>query len=57
MVSDVYQVAAKCKQCLQERLALRRPPGNMTLFPAQKPLDYVAINILGPLPKTKKGNQ
>jgi hypothetical protein len=29
----------------------------MALFPAQDPLDYVAIDILGPLPRTKKGNQ
>jgi Integrase core domain len=29
----------------------------MTLFPAQEPLDYVAIDILGPLPRTRKGNQ
>jgi transposase InsO family protein len=57
MVSDVYQVVAQCDQCLQERLALRRPQGDMTLFPAHEPLDYVAIDILGPLPRTKKGNQ
>jgi Integrase zinc binding domain len=57
MVSDVYQVVAQCDKCLQERLALRRPQGDMTLFPAHEPLDYVAIDILGPLPRTKKGNQ
>jgi hypothetical protein len=57
MVSDVYQFVASCEQCLQERLALRRPHGNMTLIPAHEPLEYVAIEILGPLPRTKKGNQ
>jgi hypothetical protein len=57
MVSDVYQVVASCEQCLQERLALRRPHGNMTLFPAHEPLEYVAIDILGHLPLSKKGNQ
>jgi Integrase zinc binding domain/Integrase core domain len=57
MVSDVYQVVAKCEQCLQERLALRSPHGNLTLFPAQEPLGYIAIDILGPLNKPKNGNQ
>jgi hypothetical protein len=57
MVSDVDKVVAKCEQCLKERLALRRPHGNLPSLPAQEPLDYVAIDILGPLPKTKKGNQ
>jgi Integrase core domain len=56
MVSDVYQVVAQCDQRLQERLALRRSQGDMTLFPAHEPLDYVALDILGPLPRTKKGN-
>jgi hypothetical protein len=40
-----------------KNLALRRPQGDMTLFPAHEPLDYVAIDILGPLPRIKKGNQ
>jgi Integrase core domain len=39
-----------------KNLALRRPQGDMTLFPAHEPLDYVATDILGPLPRTKKGN-
>lgn len=28
----------------------------MKLFPPPKPLEFVALDILGPLPKTKKGN-
>jgi hypothetical protein len=55
MASDVYQVVAHCEQCLQELQALRRPQGDMTLLPAHEPLDYVAIDILGPLPRIKKG--
>lgn len=29
----------------------------MRLFPATKPLESVAVNILRPLPKTKSGNR
>jgi hypothetical protein len=55
MVSDVYQVVAQCEQSLQERLDLRKPQGDMNLFPSHEPLDYVAIDILCPLPRTKNG--
>jgi hypothetical protein len=54
MFSDVHQVVTKYKQCLQERLALRKPEGDMTLFPTCEPLNYLAVDILSPLPRTKK---
>ena len=28
----------------------------MTLFPAVKPLDYIAMDLLGPFPTTESGN-
>jgi hypothetical protein len=57
MVLGVYQVAASCEKCLRERLAIRRPHGNMNLFPAHESLESVAIDKLGPLPWNIKGNQ
>ena len=36
---------------------LRKRKQHVSLFPAHEPLEFLAIDILGPLPKTPRGNQ
>lgn len=35
----------------------RKHQRHMRLFPATGPLEFIALDILGPIPKTKDGNQ
>jgi hypothetical protein len=52
-----YRFSAACQKCQQERLSVKKPHAPMQLFTASEPLEFVAIDILGPLPKTPNGNQ
>jgi hypothetical protein len=54
---DVYQIVTQCSHCAREAALLRKRKQHVTLFPAQEPLEYLAIDILGPLPKAPRGNQ
>ena len=49
MSADVRKVSQNCDVCAQERIKLRTHSAPLKLFPAQKPLEFVAIDILGPL--------
>ena len=53
---DVYNVVRNCTQCAKERVKLRKKKSFLKLFPASRPLQYVAIDILGPLQRTKRKN-
>ena len=57
MAMDVFNTVRQCSSCAKERLSLRRHSRFLKLFPAERPLEYVAINILGPLPRTQSGNK
>jgi hypothetical protein len=57
MVADVYEFVKLCHDCTKENSSLRKRSKQITLFPAEQPLDFVAIDILGPLTKTIKGHQ
>ena len=52
MSMDVYDTVRQCTSCAKERIALRKHASYLSLFPAKAPLEYVAIDILGPLPYT-----
>jgi hypothetical protein len=54
---DVYQTVKQCSHCAREAGLLRKRKQHVSLFPAQEPLEFLAIDILGPLPKTPHGNQ
>ena len=54
---DVYQTVKKCSHCAREAGLLRKRKQHVSLFPAHEPLEFLAIDILGPLPKTPRGNQ
>ena len=57
MALDVYACVRDCVHCEKEKLALRKHALFLKLFPATRPLDQVAIDILGPLARTTQGNR
>ena len=57
MSVDIHNVVEDCDSCARNRSKDQRNIYPMKLFPATKPLEYVAMDILGPLPKTKHGRR
>lgn len=57
MISDIQKMCKDCHTCAKERTRLRSHQSPMKLFPATEPLEFVAIDILGPLPRSTKGHQ
>jgi transposase InsO family protein len=57
MVADVYQYVKQCHECTKENSDLVKRHKALRLFPAAGPLDFVAIDLLGPLTRTKAGHQ
>ena len=57
MAADVMNEVRNCSGCAKNRLRLRRHLNRLKLFPATRPLEDVAIDILGPLPRTKHGKE
>ena len=43
--------------CSRNRIHERKRTSFLKLFPATEPLEYVAMDILGPLPKTEHGHR
>jgi transposase InsO family protein len=57
MAEDVFETVRKCDACARNRISERRHTNFLQLFPAKGPLESVAMDILGPLPRTKHGNR
>ena len=57
MAFDALSVAARCESCAQVRGTQFRHQRLLKLFPATGPLEFVAMDLLGPLSKTKNGNR
>ena len=55
MAADISATVRECTPCAKNRLRLLRKSSEMKLFPATASLDSVAIDILGPLPKSSRG--
>ena len=55
MTVDIHHKVESCAPCAKNRIKEQRNVYPMRLFPATKPLEYVAMDILGPLPRTKHG--
>ena len=55
MAMDTYNTVRNCVACAKERISLRKHASFLKLFPAAKPLEFVSIDILGPLPRTTTG--
>ena len=57
MALDVFHTVRQCSACAKERVSLRRHARFLKLFPAKQPLEFVSIDILGPLPRSQSGNK
>lgn len=56
MAQDVYHTVSGCHSCAKNGTLLKNKL-HLQLFPATGPLEFVALDLLGPLPRTNKGNQ
>lgn len=56
MANDVYATVYACKSCARNnpRYKRQRP---LQVFPPSESLDFIAMDILDPLPRTRNGNQ
>jgi hypothetical protein len=54
---DVATAVSQCHHCVQEASGRRKRRQEVTLFPADGLLEFVSIDLLGPQPKTPRGNQ
>ena len=55
LAADVFGWVAACATCAKNRLMEVRSSSAMRLFPATEPFEAVAIDVLGPLPRTPEG--
>ena len=55
LVADVYGWVASCATCAKNRLMETRQTSAMRLFPATEPFASIAVDLLGPLPRTPEG--
>lgn len=56
MANDVYNTISNCKSCVRNR-SYAKQRRHIYLFPATGPLEFLAVDMLGPLPETRKGKQ
>ena len=57
LAADVAATVRNCASCAKNRVRLRRRKNLLKLFPATRPMESVGIDILGPLPKSKRGKR
>ena len=55
MAAEEYKTIRNCTMCAKNRVKLRKRTHPLRIFPATSPLESLAIDIIGPLTKTKKG--
>lgn len=56
MANDTFPTVRDCPSFARVRGTLGKAQKEMQLFPAAGPLEFVAMDPLGPFPKSKKGN-
>jgi Integrase zinc binding domain len=52
MAIDIHHFVQNCALCARKRLVTQRKTTYLKLFPPSAPLEFVAMDILGPLPET-----
>ena len=57
MVADVRRILKTCEVCQVAKPGGNKPPGSRQRLYAGRPWQKVAIDLVGPLPRTKQGNQ
>ena len=56
MALDCAEIVAQCAKCAMEELTLEKSASPLKLFPATAPLEDVAMDLLGQLWPTLRGN-
>jgi hypothetical protein len=56
MSAEVSETVSQCDACARNRINERNKTSYLKVFPASFLLEYVFIELLGPLPKTAHGN-
>jgi RNase H-like domain found in reverse transcriptase/Reverse transcriptase (RNA-dependent DNA polymerase)/Integrase zinc binding domain/Integrase core domain/Chromo (CHRromatin Organisation MOdifier) domain len=57
MAVDIHEYVQGCSSCARKRLSTQRKTSHIKLFPPSEPFEFVAMDILGPLPETAQGNR
>ena len=55
MSVDAYSTVRMCPDCAKARIKLRKHNSELKTFPPSGPLEYIAIDILGELPRIPRG--
>jgi Integrase core domain len=57
MAGDISRYVASCPSCVKKSLRISRKTTRMKLFPPSAPMEFVAMDIMGPLTTTDRGNR
>ena len=57
MREDIRNYISTCNQCNKAKSLKPKPQATLKSYLAGNPMDRIAMDILGPLPKTKQGNK
>jgi Integrase zinc binding domain len=57
MAGDISRYAASCPSCVNKSLRISRKTTRMKLFPPSASMEFAAMDILGPLTITDRGNR
>ena len=57
MSGDLAEHVKTCRSCVMARGLLHKKQHKTKVFPPSGPLDDIAMDLLGPLPQTRNGNQ
>lgn len=55
MATDLYDFEHKCDSCMRGKIPRRGPVGKLHPIPVAGVFDMLGMDILGPLPRTKRG--
>ena len=56
IVKDLLDFEGKCASCAHHKLPRRGKVGELHSISAERPFERIAMDILGPLPRTRRGN-
>ena len=56
IANDFFQTAKDCRPCAEARGTRYKTQKPMNLFPATKPLEYIAMDLIGPITSTENGS-
>ena len=57
MTVDAYAILRRCLDCAKARIKLCKHNVRLKTFPPMGPLEFIALEIFGELPRTPKGNR